>query len=97
MLEAAGLQADLQRAGIAPWAWVVNNSLAAAKPTAPPLLRQRAVAELEQIDTVREELADRYAVIPLSTSEPVGIEGLDLLTALHAKSLHIPVTQPAPR
>lgn len=80
VLEAAGLQDDLRRAGIAPWAWVVNNSLAAAAPTA-PLLRLRAVAELEQIDTVRGELADRCAVIPLAVSEPVGVEALCGLAA----------------
>ncbi|QOH59726.1 arsenical pump-driving ATPase [Rhodococcus rhodochrous] len=78
VLEAAGLQGDLRRAGIEPWAWVVNNSLAAAEPTA-PLLRQRAVAELGQIDKVRDEFADRYAVIPLTTAEPVGIAALDSL------------------
>ncbi|MFI4939508.1 MAG: arsenical pump-driving ATPase, partial [Burkholderiales bacterium] len=27
VLEAAGLQADLRRAGIEPWAWIINNSL----------------------------------------------------------------------
>lgn len=62
VLEAAGLPEDLRRAGITPWAWVINNSLAAAEPAA-PLLRQRAAAELEHIDTVRDELADRCAVI----------------------------------
>ncbi len=81
VLEAAGLQGDLRRAGIEPWAWVVNNSLAAAEPTA-PLLRRRAVAELEQIDKVRGELADRYAVIPLSTTEPVGITAVGSLAEL---------------
>ncbi len=29
VLEAANLQADLRRAGIEPWAWVINNSIAA--------------------------------------------------------------------
>jgi arsenite-transporting ATPase len=41
VLEAANLQADLRRAGIEPWAWIVNNSLAAAGPHS-SLLRQRA-------------------------------------------------------
>ena len=82
VLEAAGLQDDLRRAGIEPWGWVVNNSLAAAAPTA-PLLRQRAVAELEQIDTVRDELANRCAVIPLAVSEPVGITALGQLAERH--------------
>ena len=35
VLEAANLQADLRRAGIEPWAWVINNSVAAARPHSP--------------------------------------------------------------
>ncbi|WP_179468183.1 arsenical pump-driving ATPase [Mycolicibacterium vinylchloridicum] len=80
VLEAAELQHDLERAGITPWAWVINNSVAAAAPT-DPLLRQRAAAEVDQIDTVRAKLATRYAVIPLLTFEPVGISALESLTA----------------
>ncbi|WP_281534240.1 arsenical pump-driving ATPase [Cryobacterium breve] len=41
VLEAEGLREDLERAGIRPWAWVVNASLAAAHPTS-PFLRARA-------------------------------------------------------
>jgi len=51
VLEAANLQADLRRAGIEPWAWVINNSLAACAP-ASALLRQRARNELKEIDAV---------------------------------------------
>ncbi|MEO3758187.1 arsenical pump-driving ATPase [Mycobacterium sp. B14F4] len=80
VLEAAELQVDLVRAGIHPWAWIVNNSVAAAGPIA-PLLRRRAAHELEQIDKVRTELADRYAVIPLLADEPVGIPALEALLA----------------
>ncbi|MEE2033268.1 arsenical pump-driving ATPase [Rhodococcus chondri] len=80
VLEAAGLQADLERAGIHPWAWVVNNSLAAAGPSS-PLLRRRAAAEIEQIDKVRDELAERYAVVPLLPTEPVGVAALEALCA----------------
>lgn len=79
VLEAADLQHDLERAGIHPWAWVINNSLAAAAPTT-PLLRQRAVAEIDQIDTVRTKYADRYAVIPLLANEPIGIPAIHALT-----------------
>ncbi|MCQ4010627.1 arsenical pump-driving ATPase, partial [Klebsiella pneumoniae] len=32
------MQQDLRRAGIEPWAWVINNSLAAAKPSSPFLV-----------------------------------------------------------
>src|SRR5450631_4132801 len=42
VLAAAELRADLERAQIHPWAWVVNNSLAEAAPTS-PLLRLRAL------------------------------------------------------
>jgi len=75
VLEAANLQADLRRAGIEPWAWVINNSVAAAHPHS-PLLRQRARNELAEIDVVATQHAKRYAVVPLLKSEPVGIERL---------------------
>ena len=51
VLEAANLQADLRRAGIEPWAWIVNNSVAAARPRS-PLLRERAAHERREIDAV---------------------------------------------
>jgi arsenite-transporting ATPase len=72
VLEAAGLQADLHRAGIEPWAWVVNNSVAAARPHS-PLLRQRARDELREIAAVATVHASRYAVVPLLEEEPVGV------------------------
>lgn len=81
VLEAAALQDDLERAGIHPWAWVVNNSVAAAAPTN-PLLRRRASAEIREIDAVRDKYADRYAVIPLLAHEPVGIPALERLAAV---------------
>jgi arsenite-transporting ATPase len=80
VLEAAGLQTELQRAGIHPWAWVVNNSLAAANPVS-PLLAQRAAAELPQIATVRTDYADRIAVVPLLAAEPVGTRAVEALGA----------------
>jgi arsenite-transporting ATPase len=73
VLEAAGLQNDLRRAGIEPWAWIINNSLAMANPTS-PLLRQRAFNELSQIKEVETNYAKRWAVIPLQAEEPVGVE-----------------------
>src|SRR3546814_3427794 len=71
VLEAANLQDDLRRAGIEPWAWIVNNSVAAAHPHS-PLLRQRARNELREIDAVATQHARRHAVVPLLTEEPVG-------------------------
>ncbi|MBI1194903.1 MAG: arsenical pump-driving ATPase [Gammaproteobacteria bacterium] len=79
VLEAAHLQDDLRRAGIEPWAWVINNSVAAARPSA-PLLRQRAHNELTEIAKVAERHAKRYALVPLQEHEPVGADRLKALT-----------------
>ncbi|MFA7480008.1 MAG: arsenical pump-driving ATPase [Vulcanimicrobiota bacterium] len=49
--EAAGLQADLRRAGIEPYAWVVNRSLLASG-TKDPVLATRAVQESGCLDEV---------------------------------------------
>lgn len=73
VLEAANLQEDLRRAGIEPWGWVVNTSLAAAV-TRHPLLRRRAAFEVAQIDKVRNELAARYAVVAMQAEEPIGAD-----------------------
>jgi arsenite-transporting ATPase len=75
VLEAANLQADLRRAGIEPWAWVINNSVAAARPRS-ALLRQRARNELREIEAVANRHAKRYAVVPLLQQEPVGVQRL---------------------
>jgi arsenite-transporting ATPase len=78
VLEAAGLQADLRRAGIEPWAWVINSSLAAAKPT-DQLLAARAAAELPHIERVRTEV-QRVAIVPWLIEEPIGQDRLRALT-----------------
>ena len=75
VLEAANLQADLRRAGIEPWAWVINNSVAATTVHS-PLLRQRAANELGEINAVANQYAQRYAVVPLLQEEPVGVARL---------------------
>ncbi|KQN89255.1 arsenical pump-driving ATPase [Arthrobacter sp. Leaf69] len=80
VLEAEELQGDLERAGIHPWAWVINNSIAAAHPET-PFLRARAASEMEQMTKVHT-LADRVALIPLLPEEPAGEEKLSALTAL---------------
>ena len=82
VLEAANLQSDLRRAGIEPWAWVINNSVAAVQSSS-PLLRQRAINELAQIDLVAHTHAVRYAVVPLIQDEPVGVERLRALANCH--------------
>jgi arsenite-transporting ATPase len=83
VLEAANLQADLRRAGIEPWAWVINNSIA-ARTIASPLLCQRAVNELAEIDAVANQHSQRYAVVPLLNAEPVGVNRLLAMTESHS-------------
>ena len=80
MLEAARLQNDLRRAGIEPWGWIVNASLAATD-TNHPLLRRRAAAESTHIIRVRDDLARRYAVVPMTADEPAGAKRLRALCA----------------
>jgi len=75
VMEAASLKADLERAGIEPWAWVINNSIAAASAKS-PLLRQRAANEIREINAVANQHAQRYAVVPLLRQEPVGVSRL---------------------
>jgi arsenite-transporting ATPase len=79
VLEAAKLQADLKRAGITPWAWVINNSVVASAMSSPitsPLLRQRAHNEGLEIEAVATRHASRYALVPLLQDEPVGVQRL---------------------
>ncbi|HHL3499515.1 TPA: arsenical pump-driving ATPase, partial [Klebsiella pneumoniae] len=69
------LQSDLERAGIHPWGWIINNSLSIAQ-THSPLLCLRAQQELPQIEAVKNQHARRIALVPLMASEPNGIEKL---------------------
>ena len=80
VLEAEELQEDLRRAGIEPWAWVINDSVAAAT-TTNALLRRRAANEVAEIAKVLAEDAARCAVIPLLDHEPVGTAALRELTS----------------
>lgn len=78
VLEAANLQADLERAGIHPWGWIINNSLSIAD-TRSPLLRLRAQQERPQIESVKFRHASRVALVPVLASEPTGIDKLKQL------------------
>jgi len=75
--EAADLQADLARAGITPWAWVVNQSLSATR-TTDPLLAARAAAEAPHVARVAQ-VASRVAVVPMLPEPPTGAFGLQAL------------------
>lgn len=77
--EATVLQQDLERAGIRPWAWVVNQSLSAAGVRS-PLLRQRAALEQAPLAAVQQQTS-RIAVVPLMAREPVGLSALAQLAS----------------
>src|SRR5450830_823511 len=79
ILEATGLRDELHRAGITPWAWVVNQSLNGL-PLTSPLLRTRAAGEVEHLQHVRDDLAARTALVPLLSVEPRGVPGLAALS-----------------
>jgi arsenite/tail-anchored protein-transporting ATPase len=77
--EAERLQADLRRAGIEPYGWVINASLAAAE-TTHPTLRARAGAELAHIERVQKSSALRTWLVGWQPTPPVGPAGLRELT-----------------
>ncbi len=85
VLEAAALQEDLRRAGIEPWAWAINASLAAAGPH-DPLLVARAESEIAQIEKVRDELTERFGLVPWLAREPIGPEALRELSQSPSES-----------
>ena len=73
--EAEQLQADLRRAGIEPFAWVVNQSFTGTS-TRDPLLRQRAALERPYLEEVSGRLASRVASVPWRAVLPVGRDQL---------------------
>lgn len=82
--QAAALQDDLLRAGIEPFAWVLNKSVLAAG-TQDPLLSSRLAGELRQMDRMTGGLAGKIFVVPWVTRPPIGLNDLSgLVTAVHA-------------
>ncbi|MBI3180946.1 MAG: arsenical pump-driving ATPase [Myxococcales bacterium] len=75
--EAKALQRDLARAGIEPFAWVVNQALTCVS-TRDPILRQRQRAEWPHLEEVRA-CAPRMAVLPPLPEPPCGARSLGLL------------------
>lgn len=73
--EAERLQEDLARAGIRPYAWVVEQSLLASG-TQDPLLALRGEYEIPYIRRVADRLAPRCALVPWLALAPVGLSGL---------------------
>jgi arsenite-transporting ATPase len=64
MREAGALQEDLIRAGIKPYAWLINQSLSMLSAISDPLLKSRANAEIEVINMINSTYSERTFGIP---------------------------------
>ncbi|MBI2220190.1 MAG: arsenical pump-driving ATPase [Acidobacteria bacterium] len=94
--EAAQLQEDLRRAGIEPFAWVVNQSFAGGA-ISDPVLRERGVREAPYLAEVRERLARRVAWVPWYPEPPVGSACLRRFARRVAEPMPAPaIAQPCP-
>jgi arsenite-transporting ATPase len=84
--EAAALQADLRRAEIEPFAWVVNQSFATVV-TEDPLVSARGVSEQKMLEEALALSNHMTVRIPWKADEPIGASRLrDLLKAPFAKA-----------
>ena len=78
MREAEALQEDLKRAGIIPYAWLINQCLSMLSGITDPLLKRRASAESEVIDAIKTNYAERTFGIPFIAEKrllPALLEG----------------------
>ena len=75
MQEAERLQADLRRAGIEPFGWVINASLLTSG-TNNAVLLHRAQVEVPHLRRVTQELAARSWLVPWYASIPTGEQAL---------------------
>ena len=78
--EAQDLQADLARAGLTPFTWVVNSSLGATTTTDPVLLA-RAAEESRWLAEVARSSPRAPAIVPWVPTVPTGIDGLRQLSS----------------
>ncbi len=76
--EAKALQEDLQRAGITPYAWVVNKTFANSG-TNNNLLCQKGLNELKYIDEIKNDLSDKTVISPWIAEELNSSESLEKL------------------
>lgn len=83
--EAAGLQEDLRRAKIEPYAWVVNRSLLGTS-TSDPVLRNRMLGEQAQIARIKKGLAKQLYLLPWQEEPPIGIPALSVIAKGPSKS-----------
>ena len=81
--EALRLQDDLKRAGIEPFAWVVNQTLLGIDVT-DPVLRARRTAEARYLAEVRDAGPAHVAAVRWMPDPPVGPDGLQRLVSREA-------------
>lgn len=81
--QAAALQDDLRRAGIEPYAWVINKSVVAAG-THDPLLKARLAGERRQMSRIAAGMAVRSFLVPWRIHPPVGVIELSELVTHRA-------------
>ena len=77
--EADRLQADLRRAGIEPFGWIINASLATSG-TTHRTLRARAAAELTHIERAQQLSSRASWLVGWQADAPVGTDALRQLT-----------------
>jgi arsenite/tail-anchored protein-transporting ATPase len=73
--EASRLQSDLERAGIHPYAWIINQSFS-GEGFRDPLLVARGMCEEQYVREVKERSASRFAIVPWRLNPPVGVDNL---------------------
>lgn len=78
--QAQALQDDLRRAGIEPFAWVINKSLLASG-TRDPLLLARLESEARQVARIENGLANRTYLLPWLSHPPIGVAALSRLVS----------------
>jgi arsenite-transporting ATPase len=64
MREAGSLQEDLKRAGIKPYAWIINQSLSILTTLSDPLLVSRSIAEKDVIEMIKTKYSNKTFGIP---------------------------------
>lgn len=87
MREAVALQDDLKRAGITPYAWIVNQSLSMQEEFSDAFLKQRAAAELDIINEIKTQHAQKTFGIPFLPEENVLPALLDFYNVMETNKI----------
>ncbi|MBB6463498.1 arsenical pump-driving ATPase [Flammeovirga kamogawensis] len=69
--EAMSLQGDLKRAGITPYAWVVNQDLSLTGAIKDPILKQRATHQNTLISSLNNEVSDKIVTLPYLVEDKI--------------------------